>query len=185
MSLAISRVSLGDLVADPANARKHDERNLAAIRASLREHGQVEPLVVQRSSRVVIGGNGRVAAMRAEGWTEADVVYLDIDDTTARKLSIRLNRTAELAEWDEGVLSRTLIDLAKADETLDLGGLGFSADDFRDLVLRFAPNDEIASKLVQFETGKEKGATFKPHDETTFAHTCPRCGFGFDDKAKT
>ena len=40
---------LASLHEDPANARKHGPKNLEAIRGSLLEFGQVEPLVVQKS----------------------------------------------------------------------------------------------------------------------------------------
>ena len=99
-TLSISRAPLDALHADPANARQHGDRNLDAIRASLATFGQVEPLVVHRPTKRVIGGNGRLAAMRALGWTHADVVELDVSETQATALGIALNRTAELAEWD-------------------------------------------------------------------------------------
>lgn len=79
---------------DPSNARQHGERNLEAIRASLATFGQVEPLVIHAPTRRVIGGNGRLAAMKALGWTHADVVELDISETQATSLAIALNRTA-------------------------------------------------------------------------------------------
>jgi ParB-like chromosome segregation protein Spo0J len=71
--LSIRRVPLDTLVLDPANARQHGEPNLDAIRASLTRFGQAEPLVVQRATRRVIGGNGRLVAMRALGWTESRI----------------------------------------------------------------------------------------------------------------
>ena len=78
-TLRIKRVPLDSLHQDPANARTHGNDNLEAIRASLQRFGQAEPLVVHKTGRV-IGGNGRLAAMKALGWTECDVVELDIDD---------------------------------------------------------------------------------------------------------
>ncbi len=107
-TLTIRRVALSALHADPANARSHDDRNLAAIAASLKQFGQAEPLVVQRSTGKVIGGNGRMTAMKALGWTECDVVELDLDDTQATALGIALNRTGELAEWDLPALTKIL-----------------------------------------------------------------------------
>jgi DNA modification methylase len=134
-TLSIRRVPLAELHLDPANARSHPERNLDAIRASLARFGQAEPLVVQKRSQRVIGGNGRVVAMRALGWTHADVVELDLDDLQATSLAIALNRTSELATWDLPTLSR-LLDGLKADDSLD--GVGFDPkeiDEIRDLML--------------------------------------------------
>ena len=113
--MEISEVPLASLHPWPSNARLHDERNIKAIRASLREFGQVEPIVVQKSSMGIIGGNGRLEAMQAEGWTKAKVYVLEIDDVRANALSLALNRAAELAAWDVPQLNQTMMDLAAAD----------------------------------------------------------------------
>lgn len=61
------RVPLDALHLDPADARQHGERNLEAIMGSLQRFGQREPLVVQAKTGRVIGGNGRLLAMRELG----------------------------------------------------------------------------------------------------------------------
>jgi hypothetical protein len=119
--LTIRRVALTELHADPANARAHDEVNLAAIEGSLARFGQAEPLVVQAGSRRVIGGNGRLKAMKHLGWTEADVVELDVDDLQATALGIALNRSGELATWDDPALAKILDQLREADATEGIG----------------------------------------------------------------
>ena len=121
-ALVIKRVPLDTLKLDPANARAHGERNLEAIVASLQRFGQAEPLVVHASTGRVIGGNGRLVAMRQLGWEEADVVELDLDEIQATALAIALNRTAELAEWDMPALGRLLEELQREDA---LAGVGF------------------------------------------------------------
>ena len=119
--LTIRQVLLRDLHPDPANARSHDDRNLAAIVASLKRFGQVEPLVVQEGTGLVIGGNGRLAAMKQLGWAECDVVELPVANLDATALGIALNRTAELASWDEPVLAQLLRDLQTEDELMGVG----------------------------------------------------------------
>jgi len=143
--LNLSTVALADLRADPANPRTHDARNLAAIAASLREHGQVEPLLVQKATMMVIGGNGRAEAMRTLGWKQARVALLDVSDTEARKLSIALNRTGELAGWDEAVLARHLSDLSELDTAFDVDALGFSAAEMDALVAAYMGDVEQAA----------------------------------------
>ncbi len=124
--LEIRRVSLASLHNDPANARAHDDANLEAIRASLERFGQAEPLVVQAASGRVIGGNGRLVAMKRLGWTECDVVELEVDNLQATALGIALNRTAELAEWDQPALAQLLVEL-RAEEAL--AGVGYEEAD--------------------------------------------------------
>lgn len=136
--LEIKRVPIASLKKDPSNARKHSEKNLKAIQSSLSRFGQVEPLVVQKSTGHVIGGNGRVEAMQALGIKEADVVELDLDNTQAQALGIALNRTAELAEWDEDTLGKLLHGLRE--DGLDIGDLGFDLDDLPSLGLSANPD---------------------------------------------
>jgi hypothetical protein len=110
-------VPINDLTPDPANARKHGERNLSAIIDSLRAFGQQKPIVVDRRG-VVIAGNGTLEAAKRLGWEEIAVVRTELDPTQATAFGIADNRTAELAEWDEDVLVSLLDSLD--DETRDL-----------------------------------------------------------------
>ncbi len=112
--LAVVRRRLDELTLDPANARTHDPRNLNAIRSSLERFGQVEPIVVQKSTGRVIGGNGRVAVLREMGVGGVDLVEVDVDDLNATALGIALNRSAELAGWDDDALGRLLAELQQA-----------------------------------------------------------------------
>ncbi len=139
-ALSILRVPLERVVPDPANARTHGDANVAAITASLRRFGQVEPLLIQRGTGRLIAGHGRLAAMRALGWTEADVVELDVEATDATALGIALNRTAELAGWDDDALAKILKTLADEDA---LAGVGFD-DREVDRLLREAGLQESA-----------------------------------------
>jgi len=125
-TLNIKRVPIDSLHLDPANARLHPDENLDAIAGSLRRFGQAEPLIVQARTGRVVGGNGRLVVMKKLGWTECDVVELDIDDLTATALGIALNRSAETAAWDEATLVKLLQEL-KAEDAIE--GVGFDDED--------------------------------------------------------
>lgn len=96
---------------DPANARLHDDRNLEAIRGSLRKFGQVRPLILW--GEVVIAGNGTLQAAKSLGWTEIAISRVPRDWTyeQARAYALADNRTAELASWDADLLSDQLVEL--------------------------------------------------------------------------
>ena len=129
--LTIRRVPLDSLHADPSNARLHDDRNVAAITASLARFTQVEPLVVQAGTNRVIAGHGRLLAMRDLGWRECDIVELAVDDLTAASLGIALNRSAELASWDEPTLGKLLRELQSAGA---IEGVGFADAEIDELL---------------------------------------------------
>src|SRR5688572_7371688 len=139
--LAIKRVPLDSLHLDPSNARVHGEENMAAIEGSLRRFGQAEPIVVQKSAGRIIGGNGRLVAMRKLGWKECDVVELDIDDLQATALGIALNRSASLAAWDDSTLAK-LLDELRTEDALD--GVGYTSADIDELL---AGLDETPSDI--------------------------------------
>ncbi|NOT02184.1 MAG: ParB N-terminal domain-containing protein [Phycisphaerales bacterium] len=83
----IRTVRIDEIHVDPTNARRHGEKILEAIAASLKSFEQVEPLVVQKSSGRVIGGNGRLEVLRRGGASECDVVEVDLNDAEARALT--------------------------------------------------------------------------------------------------
>lgn len=135
-------VPIASLHPDPANARKHNDKNLDAIKASLAKFGQRKPVVVQREGMIVRAGNGTLAAAKALGWTEVAAVVLDDDNATASQFAIADNRTAELAEWDNETLATLLDGMDEQDREL----LGFDADDMKQLIGELTPEiveDEV------------------------------------------
>jgi DNA modification methylase len=109
--MEINSVCLTDLVSDPNNARKHDEKNLEAIKGSLSQFGQRKPIVVQ--GQVVIAGNGTLEAARQLGWEEISIVQVPEDWTPeqAKAFALADNRSAELAKWDMQILNAQLMEL--------------------------------------------------------------------------
>jgi DNA modification methylase len=142
-ALTIRRVPLDALHLDPSNAREHPPENLEAIAASLKHFGQAEPLVVQKKTGRVIGGNGRLVAMRKLGWRECDVVEVEVDDLTATALGIALNRTSDLAAWNDETLAKLLQEL-RAEDALE--GVGYSEEDI-DALLRELERDLPVTEL--------------------------------------
>jgi hypothetical protein len=112
-------VPCADLLLDPANARRHPERNLEAIKGSLRVYGQRKPVVVNRRTGAIEAGNGTLQAALALGWSHLAVVYVDDDPMTAAGFAIADNRTAELAEWDRKALDKLLGEIKTNDPLLD------------------------------------------------------------------
>lgn len=156
--MLVESVAIESLIPDPANERDHGEKNLAAIKGSLAKFGQVEPLVLNSRNGVLIGGHGRLMAMKALGMTKADVVKVDLDNTQAAALRIALNRTAEIAEWNIDALQDTLRGL-QADQ-FDLEGIGFDADD----LAIFLPEPEVAGLTDEDEVPENVETRCKPGD---------------------
>lgn len=123
---------IGSLVLDAANVRKHGERSIASIKASLSKFGQRKPIVVQREGMIVRAGNGTLEAAKSLGWTHVAAVVVDDDNLTATQFAIADNRTAELSEWDYEDLASTLHSLAEAD--VDILSLGWDEGEVDNLI---------------------------------------------------
>jgi len=144
-SMTVETVAIDSLSPDPANARRHGQRNLDAIAASLRRFGQQKPIVVD-SRGIVRAGNGQLAAAKALGWTQIKIVRSELPPAELTAFGIADNRTAELAEWDADVLGRLLADP-------EMGDLGFSDEEIRKL------SDRITTEAQG--TGGEVHETFE------------------------
>ena len=120
---ATVKIQITQLSLDPTNARKHSQRNLDAIAASLKKFGQRKPIVVHKG--VVLAGNGTLEAAKTLGWTEIEVAEVpsDWDLDTAKAYALADNKTAELAEWDESELAKQILELDE--KGWDIQELGF------------------------------------------------------------
>lgn len=169
-------VPIGELVPDPRNARRHDERNIAAIAASLSRFGQHVPLVVSAADGVVRVGNGRLAAARSLGWTHVAAVRVAESEVESVGRAIADNRTAELSEWDVEALEKTLCALERAG--VDLVALGWSEDELRGMTQGF-PESPARARTGQ-AGAEERGevALIFPVGETERALAIARTALG-------
>ena len=120
MEVILRKIS--ELYNDPNNARKHDEKNLKAIKGSLKKFGLQKPIVIDLKD-IVIAGNGTLEAARQLGWDEIDCVVTELDNFNATAFAIADNRTSDLSTFDEMILGSTL--QALREDGFDLGEIGF------------------------------------------------------------
>lgn len=141
--LKVERVLLSELHEDPGNVRRHPDRNLAAIAASLARFGQQKPIVVD-AKNVVRAGNGTLAAARRLGWERIDVVRTDLLGAEAVAYAIADNKTTDTSEWDEDGLAAVLQGL---DEEL-IRATGFERGEIDGLLRALEPavslEDDVA-----------------------------------------
>jgi ParB-like chromosome segregation protein Spo0J len=135
-------VPVRDLWPDPKNARRHDDRNLEAIAASLRRFGQQAPVVFVRRGRrkVVLKGSGLLkAASRILHWRTVAAVESGLGGADATAYAIADNRTTDLSEFDEELLAAQLKELQ--DTKFDLEASGFNEDEFQELLKSLEDGD--------------------------------------------
>jgi hypothetical protein len=107
--------ALSDLRPDPDNRRRHPDRNVEMITASLRSVGPARSIVIDEDN-TVLAGNGVVSAAPGAGISKLQIIDVDGDTLVAirrtglspaqkRELALFDNRTSDLSEWDDTALA--------------------------------------------------------------------------------
>lgn len=172
--------------ADPLNPKDHD---IGALVVSLRRHGFVDPVVVDRRTDRIVAGHGRIqalAVMRDDGheppdnardWLVPTIEVATVDDDQARALLVALNRTTELGGWNTGDLADLLQQLDQADA---LEGSGYDRDDLDSLLAELDGTGPPWPEGDQdVETAGAGGGS-----RLSAERTCPACGHTWTDEPK-
>src|SRR5574344_1114861 len=124
-------VPLENLVPYVNNARTHSPEQVNKLRASLREFGFVNPVIIDKDYGI-IAGHGRVMAAREEHMDEVPCVLVDYLTEAQKKAYILAdNRFALDAGWDEEML-RVEVEALQG-EDFDVSLTGFDEKELSDL----------------------------------------------------
>lgn len=113
--VAADVTSVGQLVRDPHNRRKHNTRNIGMVVSALKDVGAARSIVIDEDN-VVLAGNGVTEAAAEAGISRVRVIDAEGDEIIAvrrrgltpeqkRNLAIYDNRAGELSEWNEEQLA--------------------------------------------------------------------------------
>ena len=121
------RRPISELIPYARNARTHSPEQIRQLRASLREFGFINPVLIDSAGNI-IAGHGRVLAAEAEGMDEVPCVLVEhLSDAQRRAYILADNRLAEMSGWDLDMVALELEDLQL--EGIDLSITGFSEAD--------------------------------------------------------
>lgn len=129
----VHAIPIHDLVLDPKNTRRHGDRDLKAIVASIKQWGWTSPIIAREGTNQVIAGHGRIQAALRIGMTTVPVVFKRFaTDHDAKAYAIADNRIAELSGWDLPNLKDILTDLEGTG--YDIALTGWSPEDLDKLL---------------------------------------------------
>ncbi|MEV0617587.1 hypothetical protein AB0I81_29995 [Nonomuraea sp. NPDC050404] len=206
----IKYMPLPDIPSASRNAKDHD---LSSIRRSIETFGAVVAGEVDERTGRLVAGHGRkevLTQMHAEGASPPEGVQLTEDgtwqvaivrgwrsrsDADAEAYMIAHNRTNEKGGWDQDILTRSLLDIQKADADL-LAATGYSPDELADLEEVLAVDATITvgvhdDERYDFGGGSDDDADGpSPQDFQEFDddiptdYQCPRCAYCWSGKPK-
>lgn len=108
-----SRIEMTDpeqLLAHPANARRHPGKQRDALRASLDKAGWVSPVIVNRKTGRVLDGHARVEEAITKG-VQVPVAYVTVTENKESYILATFDAVGSMAEFDQQALTDLLLEI--------------------------------------------------------------------------
>ena len=170
------KVDINKLVPYARNARTHSKEQILQLRASLREFGFVNPVIVDKDYNI-IAGHGRVLAAKAENMTEIPCVFAEYLTQAQKKAYILAdNRLALNAGWDKDLLALEFADLKELD--FDMTLTGFDASEIETLCSD--TDGDVQDDDFDLTAALEEAAFVLPGDVWTLGRHRLICGDATD-----
>ena len=134
---------LSKLSEHPENPNVGD---IGAIHQSVDASGFYGAIIAQKSTGRVLAGNHRLKALLQKGASVGPVIYVDVDDVTAKRILVGDNRTTRLGHDDDAKLAALLQDIAA--QTGSIIGTGYDDDDLDALLRKLNPPDLDTSPQI-------------------------------------
>jgi DNA modification methylase len=154
------RVLIAGLTPHPRNYNQHDPSQIANLRASLHEFGQVRSIVVQATARpgqfLIVAGHGIVQAAQAEGLKalKADVIPAAWKPARVLAYLAADNELARRGNPDEAQLAAIVAEVQKKEGDV-LARLAAGEQKALDALLRIAGGDGNADADPQIDRAAE------------------------------
>lgn len=139
---------------NPRKDLKPGDKEYDKLARSIEEFGYVEPIVWNRTTGNIIGGHQRLKVLIEKGYTEVEVVGLELSEQEEKILNVALNKIS--GRWDNEKLIAVLDEL-QAQEEMELTGF----DDWELEALKVT-YDHIEDLLQDdfADTGKNESKNF-------------------------
>ncbi len=149
--LKVERIAVSTLKPYAGNARTHTKKQIRQIAQSIRTFGWTNPVLIDESRRVV-AGHGRLEAAKLLGLEEVPAIRLsDLTEAQVRAYVIADNRLAELAGWDEEMLSIEIKALTGIELDFDIEVTGFNTAEIDALVIGPVAADDDADLVPEID----------------------------------
>lgn len=152
----------------PKNPRKHSEYEIELLEIGILHFGFTNPILIQKSTKIVIAGHARLKAAIRLGLKAIPVRVWDCSDEQAESHMIADNKISQHSEWDEEHLIPLLM---KWREKSDKNLTGFSEEEMQLLIDSqpdFSPDRQ--ANVSQLDTLVPKWVK------------CPECNHAFDSR---
>lgn len=145
------------------NARKHSDKQISQIAASINQFGFNNPVLIDAND-TIIAGHGRWLAASRLKMTEIPTICLDhLSPAEVKAYILADNKLAELAGWDEEILAIELEHLISLDLDFDIGITGFETGEI-DFIIGGAVSQKLDPADEVIEAAVDTPAVTQPGD---------------------
>jgi hypothetical protein len=146
-SFVIEKIERQRITGAPYNPRKITESARKKLKASLKKHGLVMPIVINKRTMNVVGGHQRldiIDDLQKDKNYIMEYAVIDVDERQETEINVLLNNQSTMGEWDK----EKLYDIKMMFEDIDFEkDLGFEKIDleimYGELSAFEPPKDEI------------------------------------------
>jgi DNA modification methylase len=125
----IEHVQISTLKVHEQNARTHSNKQLRQIARSIERFGFVNPILIDRSGKIICG-HGRVAGAKLLGLTTVPALRIEhLSKEEVRAYALADNKLAENAGWSKEILAIEFQGLLDLDFDVELTGFEFTEID--------------------------------------------------------
>ena len=160
------------------NAKKHAAEKIDQIAGWIKRSGWTQPIVVQKSTGLIIAGHGRRLAAIKLGLTAVPVIVKDVDEATAKAMRLADNQAVS-TDYDTTLLQSEIIEL-KDLGFQDIDSLGFNEKELgflNESVVVF--NDEAFITDITAAVDEQREENHKEQEETDVRDAPLSKAFGF------
>ena len=154
------------------------------LKNSIKTFGFCEPLIFNRTTGHLVGGHQRLTVLKDLGYTEAEVVVVELPPEQEKACNIALNKIQ--GDWDENKLALLLDELTKAPE-FDVTVTGFETEEISDLLDRALAAESPQAKEENFNVeealDRENPAVTQPGELIKLGNHRLLCGDSVDPSA--
>jgi len=144
--MQISQIKKADY--NPRVGLKPGDPAYEKLKSSIETFGFCEPLIFNRRTGHLVGGHQRLMVLKDLGYTQAEVVVVELPLEQEKACNIALNKVQ--GSWDEQKLALLLDELTKAPE-FDVGLTGFESGEISDLLDRALNADSPQTREENFD----------------------------------
>lgn len=163
--IEVKEMPIKDLKFAPYNPRKISEQQMKALKLSIEKNGLVNPIIWNKKTGFVVGGNQRLAALIDLEYEKTWVAVIDVSEEREKAINLALNKIS--GDWDYEMLKDMFQSISEDDwemtgfqpseiSILNADDLDFDLSDFKETAQEMEGQAKDIRGYIVYLTFSEK-----------------------------